>query len=111
MPEPEFDFVTNFVCLTIKFKSPLKPYVSGGGVNGDVNGDVNGGVNGDVKALTLSQKRVYDVVHENPGMNTKQIADMLKKSPRTVEKHLAFLKKKGLIEYRGSDKTGGYYPL
>ena len=103
MPEPEFDFVQNFVCLTIRFKAPLKPYVSGGGVNGDVNGDV--------KALTLSQKRVYDVVHENPGMNTKQIADMLKKSPRTVEKHLAFLKKKGLIEYHGSDKTGGYYPL
>ena len=110
MPEPEYDFVPNFVCLTIRFKTPLRPYVSGG-ENGGVNGYVNGGVNGDVKALTLSQKRVYDVVHENPGMNTKQIADMLKKSPRTVEKHLAFLKKKGLIEYRGSDKTGGYYPL
>ena len=29
MPEPEYDFVQNFVCLTIRFKTPLAPYVSG----------------------------------------------------------------------------------
>ena len=29
MPEPEYDFVQNFVCLTIRFKTPLTPYVSG----------------------------------------------------------------------------------
>ncbi len=45
MPEPEFDFVPNFVCLTIWFKTPITPYVSDG-VNGGVNGDVNGGVKG-----------------------------------------------------------------
>lgn len=33
MPEPEYDFVQNFVCLTIRFKTPLTPYVSG-----EVNG-------------------------------------------------------------------------
>ena len=45
MPEPEYDFVQNFVCLTIRFKTPLRPYVSGG-EHGGVNGYVNGGVNG-----------------------------------------------------------------
>lgn len=110
MPEPEYDFVQNFVCLTIMFKQPLKPYVSGG-ENGGVNGGLNGGVNGGVQALTPSQKRVYDVVHDNPGLNTKQIADILNKSPRTVEKHLTFLRTKGLIVHKDSDKTGGYYPL
>ena len=115
MPEPEYDFVTNFVCLTIRFKTPLRPYVSGEGVNEGVNGYVNGGVNGGVnegvKTLTPSQKRVYDVVHDNPGLNTKQIADILNKSPRTVEKHLTFLRTKSLIVHKDSDKTGGYYPL
>lgn len=115
MPEPEYDFVTNFVCLTIRFKPPLRPYVSGEGVNEGVNGYVNGGVNGGVnegvKTLTPSQKRVYDVVHDNPGLNTKQIADILNKSPRTVEKHLTFLRTKSLIVHKDSDKTGGYYPL
>ena len=57
------------------------------------------------------QKRVYDVVHDNPGLNTKQIADILNKSPRTVEKHLTFLRTKSLIVHKDSDKTGGYYPL
>ncbi len=110
MPEPEFDFVPNFVCLTIRFKSPLMPYMSGG-VNGYVNGDVNGYVNDALKSLTLSQRKVYDIVHNNPGVNTKQIADMLDKSPRTIEKHLTALRMKVLIEHKDSDKTGGYYPL
>lgn len=30
MREPEFDFVSNFVCLTIRFKISLRPYVAGG---------------------------------------------------------------------------------
>ena len=29
----------------------------------------------------------------------------------TIEKHIRILLKKGLIEHRGSNKTGGYYPL
>ena len=31
MPETVFDFVPNFVCLTIRFMTPLRPYTSGGG--------------------------------------------------------------------------------
>ena len=112
MPEPEYDFVTNFVCLTIRFRNPLVPYVSGyvnGGVNGYVNGGVTGDVNELIKTLTPSQKLVYEVVHGYPGANTRQIADRLGKSPRTIEKHLTFLRKKGLVVHKDSDKTGGYF--
>ena len=77
--------------------------------NGYVNGEVNGYVNGEVNTLTPSQKLVYDTVNNNPGIQTKQIADVLKRSPRTIEKHLAFLAKSCFIEHRDSDKTGGYY--
>ena len=77
--------------------------------NGYVNGYVNGGANGEVNTLTPSQKLVYDTVCDNPGINTKKIADVLRKSPRTIEKHLAFLVKSSFIEHRDSDKTGGYY--
>jgi len=104
----------NFVCLTIRFKSPLVPYVSGGvnkGVNGYVNGGVNGYVTDALKSLTPSQRKVYDIVQNNPGVNTRQIADILDKSPRTIEKHLTALKMKALIEHKDSDKTGGYYPV
>ena len=69
----------------------------------------DGGVKGEVNSLTPSQRNVYDIVQDNPGINTKKIAEILKKSPRTVEKHIALLAKACLIEHRDSDKTGGYY--
>ena len=108
LPEPEYDFVPNFVCLTIRFKNPLTPYLSGDG-NGGVNGDVNGGVNDGVKTLSESLKPVYSTVFSNPGIKANNVAALLDRPLPTVEKQLATLKKKGLIEYRGSAKTGGYY--
>lgn len=48
-------------------------------------GEVNGYVNGEVNTLTPSQKLVYDTVNNNPGIQTKQIADVLKRSPRMAE--------------------------
>ena len=72
-------------------------------------GDVNGDVNGDVKLLPSSLREVYYIVRDNPGIKNKQVAEIRKKSESTVGKQLTDLKKKGLIEYRGSDKTGGYY--
>ena len=104
LPEPEYDFVPNFVCLTIRFKNPLTPYLSG-----DENGGVNGGVNDGVKTLSESLKPVYSTVFSNPGIKANNVAALLDRPLPTVEKQLATLKKKGLIEYRGSAKTGGYY--
>jgi ATP-dependent DNA helicase RecG len=77
--------------------------------NGDVNGGVNGGVNGDVKALSGSLRDVYLIVLNNPGIKIKRVAEIRKKSESTVGKQLAELRKRGFIEYLGSDKTGGYY--
>ena len=102
-PELEYEVAGGFV--RIVFGRPK----GAGVVNGVVNGDVNGYVNGEVNTLTPSQKLVYDTVNNNPGIQTKQIADVLKRSPRTIEKHLAFLAKSCFIEHRDSDKTGGYY--
>ena len=100
LPEPEYDFVPNFVCLTIRFKNPLTPYLSG---------DENGGVNDGVKTLSESLKPVYSTVFSNPGIKANNVAALLDRPLPTVEKQLATLKKKGLIVYRGSAKTGGYY--
>ena len=112
MPEPEFDFVPNFVCLTIRFKTPITPYVSGdGSVNGPVNGPVNSPVNSPVNGLSGVLKEVYLIVLKNPGIKNKQVAELRGKSASTVKQQLTVLRKKGLIEYRGSDKSGGYYPV
>jgi len=45
----------------------------------------------------------------NPGIKIAQVAEFRGKSESTVWKQLNELTKKGIIEYRGSDKTGGYY--
>ena len=112
VPEPEYEVAGGFV--RIIFKRPViigsdRDDSRNGYVNGYVNGEVNGYVNGEVNTLTPIQKLVYDTVNNNPGIQTKQIADVLKRSPRTIEKHLAFLAKSCFIEHRDSDKTGGYY--
>ena len=61
--------------------------------------------------LSAAVRQVYDVVRNNHGLNTNQIAERLKRAASTVENQLTTLKKKGLIEHRGAAKTGGYYPL
>ena len=67
------------------------------------------GHHGGVKSLSRSLREVYNIVHDNPGIKNKELAEIRKKSESTVEKQLTVLKKKDLIEYRGSDKSGGYY--
>ena len=45
----------------------------------------------------------------NPGIKTLRVAEIRRKSESTVWKQLNELRKKGIIEYRGSDRSGGYY--
>ena len=73
------------------------------------NGVVNGDVNGDVTSLKGVLKDIYLIVLNNPGIKIAQVAELRGKSESTVWKQLNELTKKGIIEYRGSDKTGGYY--
>ena len=80
-----------------------------GDVSGLVNGLVNGPVNGLVKPLKGVLREVFLIVKNNPGIKIKQVAEARGKSESTVKKQLAILKKMDLIEYRDSDKTGGYY--
>ncbi len=46
LPEPEYDIVTHFVCLTIRFKKPLAPYLTGKGVSDGQNEELNEGYRG-----------------------------------------------------------------
>lgn len=105
MPEPEYDFVQNFVCLTIRFKNHIVPYVSGSdGLNDSRNDKVNDRLNDSVNAT-------YRVVKDNPGIQRKRISVLTGKSIPTIDRHIAILVKEKLIEHKDSDKTGGYYPV
>ena len=98
LPKPEFELANGFVYLTIRFKHSLTPYLSGG-------------VNGEADMLGESLKQVYNLIQGNSGIKANQLAEKLGRSINTIEKQLSQLKKKSLIEYRGSAKTGGYYVI
>ena len=70
--------------------------------NGDANDRLNDGLNGGLMAT-------YTIVRSNPGIQRKDISDISGKSIPTIDRHIAILMKKGLIEHRDSKKTGGYY--
>ena len=72
---------------------------------------VNEGVNKKLAELGKSVQQTYVLILENQGMNTPQLVSLTGLADATIERHIAVLRKKGLIEHRGSAKTGGYYPV
>ena len=66
-------------------------------------GGVNGGINGGINILEAE-------IRKHPGKRLPALSVLLKVPNRTVEKWLEKLKEAGRIIYRGSKKTGGYFP-
>ena len=102
--------MTHFVCLTIRFKSPLTPRLSGDKVNDNRNDNRNDRPNNSrIDRLSDSVKKTYQIIRDNPGIQRKRISELADKSIPTIDRHLAILVKEYVIEHRDSDKTGGYY--
>lgn len=95
---PEYDFVTHFVCLTIRFKAPLTPRLTGDTVNDTIKSQLNS-----------DELAIYLLVKDNPGIRRKELSEKAGKSIPTVARQIIELKKKGLVEHKGSSKKGGYY--
>ena len=70
------------------------------GINDHING--REGIN-EIAALILA------FLEKNPGAKGGEIMLFLQKGRATIVRYLRSLKEKGLIEYRGSRKTGGYF--
>ena len=106
LPEPEYDFVPNFVCLTIRFKEPITPHLSGDQKNDRINDKLNDRLNEELSAPVRS---TYLLVRENPGIQRKELSEKSGKSVPTIDRHLAELQEKGFVVHEGPRKTGGYY--
>ena len=55
-------------------------------------------------------KDILDFIKSNPGIKKTAIITHTGKSKATLTRYLKQLVERNLIEYKGSDKTGGYYP-
>jgi ATP-dependent DNA helicase RecG len=49
-------------------------------------------------------------IKTNEGKRVSQISEALKIPQKTIERWILALRSKNKIEFKGSKKTGGYYP-
>ncbi|MBR1801029.1 MAG: MarR family transcriptional regulator [Bacteroidaceae bacterium] len=63
------------------------------------------------KALSSVQQSVLDAIKAHPGLKVPGISDETGIPAKSVERHVKALTTLGLIEHRGSKKTGGYHAL
>ena len=76
--------------FTVVFKREAKNYATDGIVN-------------------ENEQAIINLLKAKPGLNASEIAESISKSWRTAMRYLKSLREKGLIEFRGAPKTGGYY--
>ena len=77
----------------------------------DLSGHKNGTINGTIKMLSEVENNILDIVKEHPGISRKNIIPIIWKSEATVKRALKALGEMGFVEYRGSNKTGGYFSV
>jgi ATP-dependent DNA helicase RecG len=57
------------------------------------------------------KQKLYDlaaVIKGSPGLKTKDLAERLDLSERTMARHLKILQALGVVQFLGAPKTGGY---
>ena len=92
--------------------SPACPVLSDSVVEIKPSGDSHSPHHGsDVPPLPWGQKKVFDCIKTYPGLSVPRISASTRIPAKSIERHIAALIDKKLIEHRGSKKTGGYYPL
>ena len=69
---------------------------------------LNGGLNG---GLNDRQNIVFDEIVKSGGINASELSQKLNIPFSTIDKYTRIFLKNGLIERRGSKKTGGYWLL
>ena len=103
MPTPEFKVGHKIVTLVIRFKNSITPHRKG---DEPVNELVNEPVNEPVNDVL---RDILEFIKNNPGIKKPAIITHIGKSKATLTRYLKQLVEQNLIEYKGSDKTGGYY--
>ncbi len=96
LPPAEFDYDAYNFSISISPQQEPEGHVS---LNVSLNVPLNVPLN----------ERVIGLVHENPGIQRKELAVFLDVTEKTVGRYLSDLISGNKIERRGSKKTGGYW--
>ena len=98
LPRPKLEETPGFFKVIFDRKKKAK-------ANEPVNEPVNGPVNEPLKMA------VVQAVRKNPGIGRPALMRIVGKSRATMTRILSELVAQRLVEHRGSDKTGGYFPV
>ena len=77
----------------------------------NLSGHKNDPINDPINLLSEVEKNVLQIVRKHPGISRINIIPITGKSEATVKRALKTLGDMGFVEYRGSNKTGGYFSL
>lgn len=102
LPTPKFTIDYSTVTLTIKFRQSL---ALNDGLNGGLNGGLNDGLNGGLN-LNERELQIIELLRNKPNSTINEIAASAGCSKRTIERSVAELKSKGIIDKEGSKKNG-----
>ena len=75
------------------------------GKNVQINVHKNVQIN-DYEKLSKIEKLILEIILENPEITQVNIATKLDRAPKTIQRGIASLKEKGIIERIGSNKKG-----
>jgi len=63
-------------------------------------------VDGLVDGLVDTQQKILGLVHANPKISKRVMADHIGVSTTTIDKHIQILRNRSILERVGSDRTG-----
>ncbi|GHT63179.1 hypothetical protein FACS189451_09380 [Bacteroidia bacterium] len=114
-PEPQFETDEDYSYFITTL--PIHPvFLSDDGINNSLNEGVNIAINQEDKITNIIREGlneglndVVNILLNVSGLNAIEMSSRMNKSLAQVERYLRLLRKKGIVEYRGARKTGGYH--
>ena len=91
LPAPEYKYVSFMLHATIR--------------NGVINGAINGAINGVIN-LTATEKKVLEEIRKDPQVTKIKLLTITTLGQRTVDRAIQSLRRKGIIDRVGSNKSG-----
>ena len=61
--------------------------------------------------LSATEQEILEHLQNSPTLSAKELAALLHKTPRTIQRNMAALKEKGLLRREGSDRKGKWILL
>lgn len=117
-PEPVFD-VNHVTEFRVTLSASRTPVIMANGTinpgnepNGTINGTINPGnePNGTINGTINNEIKIKNAIKACPGIKREGLLVKTGISLRTIARILKSLKEAGVVEYRGSKKSGGWYP-